>query len=162
MPGTTICPDTTYTDTPRSKFCTTKDDTGVYWLDFLINLVFTAFLIRLRYLSRKAAVEEDHANWTTADYAVLISGLDDRSVSYADDYEAEKGEVVPGLETRLRADLEALGFSADDIAQIELGRFCEDEIDLLTKLKTTRRKEDELQVGGDPTRSHPRRQADEL
>jgi len=80
------------------------------------------------------------AAYTTADYAVQISGLDDDDATYADDY---KG--TDGLKTRLMRDLkEKLKFEDDDIVQIELGRFCVDEMDKLDKLRMAQEKKEEI------------------
>ena len=42
-----------------------------YILDLLIVLVFVAFLVRIRYLMKKVAKDEDTSMWTTADYSVF-------------------------------------------------------------------------------------------
>ena len=124
-----------------SKLCPDSNQRPPFWMDFLANAFFIVFLIRLQSLSRKAAQEEDYSAWTAADYAVEISGLDDDPATYADDF---KG--TPGLKSRLMKDLtEKMGFDPSEIVQIELGRFCQNEMLLLRKLLAAQEKKEELQ-----------------
>ncbi|KAL1525526.1 hypothetical protein AB1Y20_020382 [Prymnesium parvum] len=126
---------------PASRLCAQDSDASYFWTDFVVNILFICFLIRLKAEARSAAVAEDVAAWTTADYAVQLLGLDDDPSTYADDF---KGK--PGLKSRLMADLTTkLGFEAKDIVQIELGRFCKNEMDLLAQLLRAQESKEEMQ-----------------
>lgn len=86
---------------------------------------------------RFAAKNFDRALWTTADYAVQISGLD-RDV-YADG--------PSGLKERVYADLmRLLQVKREQIVQVEIGRPCAPEVSELRKLKILKVREQELKA----------------
>lgn len=95
----------------------------------------------MQVLSRAAAENEDREAWTTGDYALQLDGLDDDPSTYADDF---KG--APGLHTRLMEDLTSrLGVKKEDVIQIELGRYCQNETNLLFQLYNAQQAKEELQ-----------------
>ena len=51
------------------------------WLDFAAQAIIILFLLHLRKLAREAAVAEDTAHFTTGDYAVQLSNLDNGSTT---------------------------------------------------------------------------------
>ena len=97
------------------------------WLCVAIVFLQLLWLVRLRRLERTTAQRVDAANLTTADYALLLSGLE-RGCPAQDEGD------TPGLQRRVYADLARLGFPAETIAFVEVGQVCGEEVRLLRKL----------------------------
>ena len=106
--------------TPAAGFC----HAGFYTFSWVANvLVWLAMLVLLRRTAKFVTASHDQHHWTAADYALMITGLQRR-------VPADDGEHGRGLESRLRDDLQALGFGPDDVDHIEVGRFCVKEMRL--------------------------------
>ena len=105
----------------------------------LTNGLFFGFLLRLRHNQRMSARKLDRELWSAADYAVMITGLD-QGVA-ADDTSEGKGD---GLESRVYADLARLGYDKERIVQVEVGRECREEVDTITALGQIKVREQEL------------------
>ena len=109
-----------------------------YWLHFVNCIVFFLFLMRLRRNQRYAAGQLDKALWSAADYSVMLTGVD-KGV-HADD----QPDGAVGLESRVRADLAAMGFASDRIVQVEVARECLSEVRAIRKLGQIKTREQEL------------------
>jgi hypothetical protein len=77
---------------------------------------------------------------TAADYSVMVKGLDKQC--FADD----QPDGAKGLESRVFADLEKLGFPPSTVAKLEVGRYCADEMSAIAKLGFMRVHEQELKA----------------
>jgi hypothetical protein len=59
-----------FVDLADADFC--ADQPGVFWVQFGVVIVFITYLIRMRRLSRVAALADDASRVTTADFAVQV------------------------------------------------------------------------------------------
>lgn len=119
----------TFVPTPGASYCQTEGglSSAAYWFQFLNVLLFFVFLVRMRSMQRRAALDQDLAWWTASDYTVLVSGLEERT--NADDQPvAGQAEPKLGLESRVRADLERMGFHKKLVVHVEVGRYCSEEM----------------------------------
>jgi len=95
-------------DTPSSIYCFLDNEKtwgrtiASQWLRLIALLVFLAWLVRLRYLSQTMAREADEMIFSTADYAVMLTGLDEK---------LDANE----LQTRLRGDIEKLNLDGEGL-----------------------------------------------
>ena len=135
--------------TPAAGFC----HAGLYTFAWVANVfVWIGLLVLLRRAARFVTASHDKHIWTAADYALMITGL--RRRVPADDGESGLGrEDGLGLESRLRADLAALGFGPGDVDHIEVGRFCVREMRLHRRKLALNISENEV----DPRRQHFKR-----
>ena len=112
-------------ETPTAGYC--LSNVGWSYLSQCMQLLGTCltlvFLVRLRWLTQKTARLEDEETFTTADYAVLLSGLDTS-------LDADE------LRAKLAADLASIdnGSFAGKIHHIELSRHCSAELLVAEKL----------------------------
>lgn len=109
--------------TTKGGYCADgATSTANFVIQMLITMVFLVYLVYLRRLTRVAAADEDMRRLTTADYAVLIHGL-------------KMGVDPDQLKIDLAADLADNGVPEHKIDHIEMGRGCEDEMEVLTEIK---------------------------
>ena len=138
-------PNATFVRTPNAGYCIPGVGAAAtlsslsYWCQFANCLLFFGFLLRLRHNQRMSARKLDRELWSAADYAVMITGLD-QGVA-ADDTSEGKGD---GLESRVYADLARLGYDKERIVQVEVGRECREEVDTITALGQIEVREQEL------------------
>lgn len=120
-----------FVETPSEPTCGGGLASIAYWCDFLITLAVLGGIYFLRYQARAEALADDHARWTTGDYAVMLRNLDDGL-----DESQPEGERrdADSLRSALEADLEHLGLGGAKVKQIEVGRKCRREIRLLRRL----------------------------
>ena len=117
---------------PNATACTSPLFDGArlvsYWADTLTVLLVLGFLIQLRRSIVRETRVSDERQLTTGDYAVMITGLK-RHFNPDDERDGQLG-----LESLLRQDLAGLGFKAEDIDHVEVGRECADESACLRRL----------------------------
>ena len=103
-----------------------------YWLECLCVLLLLAFFVREFHVTSKVTAEYDLAHITTGDFAVVVSGLEKGAL--VDDLP----DGVAGLTSRLRSDLDDLGFTSEHIVQVEVARECKEEMRAMAKLAALR------------------------
>ena len=121
--------------TPDAHFCLRPFE-SVYWsvwMQFLCIVVFILFLVRLRILSTRVALQHDQEHLTTADFSLMFSGL-------------EKTVTADELRESLHSELATLGFDRSKIAYIEVGRHCEDELSLIARIAALDTEAEELEA----------------
>ena len=104
-------------------------ETG-FFLQFVSVVVLLAYLVYMKRVVRTAAIFEDTSSVTTGDYSVLLRGLKDGMGPPSDER-----ITADELKAFVYADLKAMGFKRDRIAQVEVGRNCGEEIKLLQRLE---------------------------
>ena len=110
-----------------------------YWLECISVLVLLAFFIREFYHTARRAAEYDEIHVTTSDFAAMVDGLEEGTI--VDD---EPGK--PGLTSRLMGDLDSLGFTTQQIVQVEVVRECKAELKAVAELAALRNQRQELQA----------------
>ena len=129
---------------PNATACTSPLFDGArlvsYWADTLTVLLVLGFLIQLRRSIVRETRVSDERQLTTGDYAVMITGLK-RHFNPDDERDGQLG-----LESLLRQDLLALGFKAEDIEHVEVGRECADEAACLRRLAGLHVQRQEMQA----------------
>ena len=132
-------------DTRVSKLCTGSSASAelAFFLQFVSVVLVLLYLVYLKWIVRRTALEEDKSMVTTADYAVLLRGVADGM-----DVAAERRLTAKQLEDDLYADMAEIGFERDRIAQIEVGRICGKEINLLQRLEKLNIQKHELAARG--------------
>ena len=108
------------------------------WSLALNTLIFALYLMRVRRMQALRDTSFFRETLTAADFAVMVTGLS--QIEYGDD----ASDHIPALERSLRTDLARLGFDADDLDHIELGRDCGRELTQLKKLAALRARREEL------------------
>lgn len=104
---------------------------------FLAQLLFLAFLVRIRFLSQEYARKDDSARITTSDYSLAISGLN-------------KSIRPDELRVQVKEQLEALeingipGYLTGKIHHVEVGRGCRAEVSVIKKLHSVTVRAEEL------------------
>jgi hypothetical protein len=129
---------------PNATACTSPLFDGArlvsYWADTLTVLLVLGFLCLLRRSIVRETRVSDERKLTTGDYAVMITGLK-RHFNPDDERDGRLG-----LEGLLRQDLAALGFKAEDIEHVEVGRECAEEATCLRRLAGLHVQRQELQA----------------
>jgi hypothetical protein len=115
--------------TPGARFCLGYQvgSASGQIAQFIGQLLFLAFLARIRWISQYFARTEDSSRITTADYSLAVSGLD--------------SSIPPDeLKKQLKEQLEAVeingvsNFLKDKIHHVEVGRNCRAEVALMKRL----------------------------
>ena len=131
--------DAAFVFTPAAGYCL-DDNLWRRWFGPILQvLVFVAFLLHMKQMSKSVARKVDMAFVSAANYGAMISGLQ-RGV-FADTSNDGRGQ-----DELLIDDLAALGFSADEIDHIEIGRDCRKELLLYAKLESLKVLEAEIEA----------------